>query len=190
MTRKKTKNEIIKRNERVINDLIPKYLNELRENNSLLQQELKKWESIDDNISNPHNMKQHLERLNKELNEWRNLIPGKSNIQAAKKYINKYNIQSKANIDDVDVSDMDFYNSVFIPSCEHNYHIQEFANVDDFVRAKHAAIQVILNEDFDPLTKTVNDPHYFIKYFEFKKEQLISDKDFDVDTIDEYTKYR
>lgn len=181
----------MERNDQIINNHIPKYLNELEENNKYLQQELEKWESAIPGINNPYNLQQHIKKLYAELEEWRALIPEKHTVKLAKQYLNKGNtkVQESINVvDDEDVNDMQFYNSIFVPIYGPQYALTEFGNVESFCAAKQEAINNI-KSDLDPLAKTVNDKYYFIKYFELKKQRSIPDKDFDVQDIDAYTKW-
>lgn len=191
MTQKRTKNKILERNTEIIHTHIPKYLKEIEENNVFLQQELKKWESVVPGINNPYNMQQHIQKLNIELEQWRNLIPGKHTIKLAQQHLNRSNTKTEENItinNDDDISDMEFYNSIFVPIYGPQYNLTQFGNVESFCAAKQDAINNI-RADTDPFTKTINDPYYFIKYFELKKQRHIPDKDFDVEQIETYTKW-
>lgn len=179
------------RNKKILTEIIPKYLHEVQDNNELLKNELNAWESISAKGDNPHNMKQHLNKLTSELDEWRNLIPGKHTIKLAKKYLNQSITKptKSITITDENLNDMNFYNNEFISKYGPLYNLVAFDNVNDFIKEKNAAIQNIINAEIDTLTKVVNDKYYFIKYFEYKKQEGIEDKDFNVNEIDNYTKW-
>ena len=190
MTRKKTKKEIISQNSQIINETIPQYLTKIQHNNEILQEELEKWESIVPKINNPYNMQQHINKLYKELDAWRNLIPGKSNVEAARKFLAKAEeSEEEKATNNFDENDMRIYNELFLEQYGSQYDLRPFGNVQSFQVAKQNAVANILNENIDPLTKTINDEYYFIKFFEMKKYQGMTDKDFDVDEIDKYTKW-
>ena len=189
MKKNKTKNELMSRNNKILTEIIPKYLNEVEQNNQLLKQELKEWESITTKGNNPYNMKQHLNKLNNELDQWRNLIPGKHTIKSAKKYLNQGITKTTKSITNDDIAAMEFYNTSFIDEYGIQYQIKPFVDINDFIKAKKLAIKNITDPDIDTLTKVVKDKYYFIKYFEHKKFLYMNDKDFNVNDIEQYTKW-
>lgn len=193
MTQKKTKSQVLKRNDQIVAEYIPKYLDELKENNAVLQQELVKWESIVPGINNPYNMQQHIQKLYAELEAWRNLIPNKHTVKLAQQHLNRtqHNAEDKKveKAPELNTEDMDFYNTIFLQHYGQRYDLKAFGNVESFNAAKQNAITVIMDDNMDPFTKTINDPYYFIKYFELKKQRGIFDNDFNVDDIEKYTKW-
>lgn len=186
MAHKKTKKEAIAQNDKIMHKTMPKYLEMVIENNKILTDELQQWESIVPNVKNPKNMERHINKLYAELQEWRNLIPGKNTVKAAKHFLKTQEPKEQAIVDD---SDMILYNTLFLDDYGILYRLEPFDDIQTFIAEKKKAIINILNEDIDPLTKTINDKYYFIKFFEMKRNQKIPDADFNVNDIEKYTKW-
>ena len=186
MTRKKTKSDIITQNDQILHETMPKYLSIVIENDKLLREELRQWESIVPNVKNPKNMERHINKLYAELQEWRNLIPGKHTVKAARHFLKIQEPKEQTIVDD---SDMILYNTLFLDDYGIQYRLKPFDDIQTFIAEKKKAIINILNEDIDPLTKTINDRFYFIKFFEMKRDQEIPDADFNVNDIEKYTKW-